>query len=648
MKARLTLILLFAAIVLTAWIFFFESKAPTTADIEQNAARGLKFEPDKLRSMALTLGAQTLEISREPKTPGGWLITKPYRDLPHPQLITTLLALGNGVEIMERLSPKDLAKSQLSEQTLGFDPPLAVRFQVDGSPGIGLQLGGFAPLEGIYARPEIGGQPGDVCVIRSNLRDLLDQPAQAFRDPRLFPFEIGKIQLLRIKRPLGEVEAQRADEHSFWQLSKPLLTRGHRGNIDLLLKGLAQFPLEVAPEARSAPVDEMKALRVELVTSEPRQQMVIWVEPVTDPAAKTTAAKIQGREGVFQVPAAVLKLLEIPANDLRDDILANIAEEQLTKFKLRAPGAEEVLLQRQGELWKFQRQGQWESANINRLQSVVKTLNRTKILAFADDSAANLVQFGLDTPLLEMEFHSVLAPGGKEVASLLKFGRGQDKFIYANIEGEPFVYQVDPEVLGVALPLAPKWRALDVLRFSMLALREITINPGQAPPMTLKLDPTRAQWQAFMTGQDMTARLDKSRAERLANVLSTFQANDWLTESGPALKALEAPVLRLELKVEVPKADGTFQPALSQLTFASTVAGQETPVYYGRLNQSHDVFVIKREVYEALTAGLLRKEAAPAKASVLTDAVAKPDAEKQPTSLELPEGLPPLVAPPVK
>lgn len=296
---------------------------------------------------------------------------------------------------------------------------------------------------------------------------------------------------------------------------------------------------------------------------------------------------------------------------MRDQRLAHIDPPSVTALRITSVSRGQIVLDKKGEAWMITRLGSQEPANAERIQQFFDSMNSATIREFSADAPTNLADFGLDHPLLTVEW----TQGGK--TSTLLFGQGEvevagspgvvSSATYGKYTDQPSIYRIAPLLLANIPPDSIKWRGLSVLNLSIFSVHRIIVAEGPKPPMTLNYEPQVAQWSAEIAGKDVTPQLVSPAANGLLNKLCNLQAIDWSSDRTAAYAALRQPTLTIQLVVTPPgHSEGAAKPIT--INFAPTTPNLDTAVYHGRVNEDPDTFLISRDLYHELTAAVVRQE----------------------------------------
>lgn len=617
MRRTSTLILLLLTIGLGLYIWLRERHELSTAETREALQQVLRFDPEEVTALRWTYRDEHLSAERRGDQ---WWLLDPYEDRANPELIHAILRMASELTIIETMGGGELrgSESGLGSRAIDLELDLA-----DGRT-LAVTVGQAGPYtESVYVRFDPFDDNREIIALADgNLRDPLRIPVGDWRDPVLLDFDPAAVIGLRLQTGSGEMVATRPpeDPDAMWQLERPLQTRGHRSRIDDLLSLLRNLDIRGvvgdynnhSPGQNGGELTDPE-LRVILTLAGGGDLDLILGAAETGPEGRIRA-RAGDRKVDFYLDDPILRLATLQPNDLRDDQLANVNPAVIQGVTIESPTEPPVRLARQGDSWWMITGDLMESANPDRIKSLIQGLNRQPIAEFSSDTAADLAPYGLDQPLRTItlttrpwsadEAPAAGAGTGAADTVRLRIGQAEDYRIYAHYEGEPFVYQVTAEVLNVMPPHRARWRSLQLLRFSLFHLENLRIQQGLQPPLELTYQADSYQWRAQFGGRDVSALLDRQRVDLLAATLATFQASDWITDRSEAYQALREPSLRLRLVIrgEAAATGEAGERSTAELVFASSAPDRPAAPYYGQLNNHPDVFLIPATLYQRLAA----------------------------------------------
>jgi hypothetical protein len=531
-------------------------------------------------------------------------------DLADPERVTALITALHDAEWIERVKRADMPGA--AWKMTGLDKPFAhVRLLGGGTVLAECWAGNGAAIEGaIYLDLPGRKDSHDTYVVRSDLLTVLKKPVEAWRDDKLLRVPAESVSRIVIDGGSGSIELARAKPRAPWNLIKPFQTRGHNERINELLAALLTLKITSTasePMKKPLPAD---ALKVTLTTPAFSSPVTITLLKSTMAKPGTTEAMVSHRANTFTVASDRLDSLWLPFNDLRDDHLARVDPDSVDAIVVRGAGTGDVSLRKEGDHWLLNRHGDWGPANGERVASVFTALNEHRVKEFVADSAATLEPYGLHQPFLTVSWNDIGDSRATATASkatetfeatpiigtntTLLFGLDPQGNVFTKYEDEPFIYRVGASVLNALPRDGARWKALNPVRFTQFALKNITLSVGTNPPVSLDYDPITADWKGTRAGQDLTPYLDRVKADRMAGKLSNLVVEDWVQDRSAAAKALATPAITVQITLLSEAGNVKSPTKLITINFAPTIPGSDSPLFYGRVNNEPDMFTITR------------------------------------------------------
>ncbi len=597
MKLSTTLLLLLFVGALGVFVTQYETTQPTTKERVEALKKPFAF--NVTGADTLLLSGQNLEL-RVTKQNRVWRVVSPYEDRAHPELVNAVLKALGDMEWLETMKRDDWKGADWKRTGLN-DASLELTALAGRKELARCKIGGPGSIEGSVYISTLSAKSGQLIhLAKSELGGLPKKTAQDWRDNKLLRVTAANVQRYSLSAGNGILEFTRAQDQP-WQLTKPLQTRANDKFVNAVLATLLNLDAKpstqpvVPPTAASSAAPVMK---VTIQTAGAETPLDLIFQPASALDADPLAS-VSDRPGQFVVPAKVSSLWQLQPNHLRDTKLIHVDENAVTGLRIRSIALPEVVMNREGEIWMLTRRGQTELAHAERIHRLFEGLNAAVIREFTADAPATLEPYGLDQPFLEIEW----TESGKP--RVLQFGQSTEKAVFAKNKDEPFVYQVSPLMLGAIPPDSLKWRGPGVLNLSTFAIKRIIISEGATAPMTLHYDASFAKWLGEIAGKEVSDQIDRHKADALLEKLANLQAEDWSSDGSSAYQALANPTLTVQILLQDPtNPDAEMKPL--NIAFAPTIQGKETAVYYGRVNQDADTFLISRDLYKLLTTTVLK------------------------------------------
>jgi hypothetical protein len=665
----LTTGILFAVSVILGIAIWWTDREPAEGDAGADATAGAgkvlaRVETDLLSRVVVKgpAGEAVLE-----KRDGYWHFTQPVEDRADPEAMGALLDLLSHLTVLDRIPIDEVGSSEeLGAEALGLTGGQVVRVEMTEAPEGGearthaILLGKPTPLaNSIYARiPDSEDRP-DVYVVNGTPGKYLEDPVAALRDRHLFLAPADQIVQINVRTPKGEIEMKRkiVPPVADWTLTKPLQTLADAAGIESLIAGLAGLRVESVlstggkPEPVPNPVPD-GSVAIDVWRYGVETPLKLYLKPAAGEAPAAAAegagkplplieARVSDRSAVFQVRSDLLETLPATPNGFRNPHLASIPPTAVFGIAIESRGNPPVVLKTartpDGVRWFSERNGAEEPANTAQIAALIKSINEERVLDFVSDTPDRLAEFNLSPPAVQVAIShyerlpdtapdGAAAGGGGQLGIVKRVlqlgyteGAGAELHkLYANFAGEPFIQEISPAFREKVLTHPLKWKDLKLITFNPISLRSIerVIGGDEASATKLTYDYRRDAWSVSEGGVDVSEQINKDAARKLRDVMGSLSANRWLIPSPQAFQAIEMPAAEFRVTLErVDRASGKAGDVVYTVRFARSAAhsvdGGDLS-YYGRLDDSPDLFEIGRDTFRDLIAPLLlRRVGAP-------------------------------------
>lgn len=642
MKLRTTLFLLLLTAGLAAFILLHERRQPPRdlagyflfdleGDVLRDEAVALELSKDEIGGIDLKSSAGNIAFRRGDD--GTWEMARGLKDRASRDAIQTLLDFVSKARILDTLDREEVSSGKVKDSALGIDDSNAVEITYR-KPGGGrlysLRAGRTAPLgKAMYVRFNDLDSREDIYIVSPDLREFLTQPPDQFRDRALTKYPAERIRRISVKRGEGEIELTRASTHEAdgtpWLVSRPLPDAMCDQEVvaEFLSILTGAKILEFTPAAGASQPAGEKLAEVTLWPdgAYDRKGLTLTFYPDPDPAAKTAICRDRERKAEFKVDREMVDLISLAdsPNAFRYRKLGNIEPAKVATVEVELTQGDSVALYRVGDRWAVSRKGtqEFQAASGDAVEKLIRNINDAEILEFANDSLTDKAKYGLEQPAIQLTFatgkHASLrnlSMPTTETSRILRLGILPNGKVFANFAGEPFVYQVGPEVAGMVPRQMIRWRTLQLPGFDRLSLRMLRQTVAGAPPVELTAAPQSFSWTATRAGQNVSELLQTSAAEAVAARLGSLQVRSWQGVSDASLQALaKAPIV---IEAECDAEAGTPAPVQTysiKLELAPMGEDPRAPLYYGRHSSVPGVFLIDSASVRDLTQPLLQDPA---------------------------------------
>jgi len=319
-------------------------------------------------------------------------------------------------------------------------------------------------------------------------------------------------------------------------------------------------------------------------------------------------ATVSDRPGtVFELPIkpepGLVSIADLPlaVNELRDPTLAHLNLSALREIRIRSATGGDILLVRQPPRWRVAIDGKIHEANEQRLLELLQAVTTGRALGFETDAASDLSPWGLDRPILNLEFK-----GEGDQTIQLNFGMDLRGNLFVHRPGTTSVTRVDPAMLSSFAIQLHEWRHERVWNINRVYLKGLERSFNGGEPMELRYDFYDYSWQARQTGSAPARQVDPNRANYLLGALEQLRTQRWLAPGNPdAAVALATPALVIALTENVESDEGTFQGVQRQELRIAPVPGTSPPnQYFGQISGEAQPFLLDRQTVEKLAMSL--------------------------------------------
>jgi hypothetical protein len=632
LKTTLTLVLL-AVAGGASWLVYHyrQPSAPPSATL---TVLERELTPAKLAKIEVRRGDRTVELRRggagDWSLPGNW----PTRQPEVKELVSLLTGLRSRFAPLPLGEPATLAD-------YGLETPAATVIVLAGGKDYRLHFGEEPGDNNRFSRPTYLRLNDEKEVIRlaPGLVSILDRPADYYQQRRLFPGTITKqadsgdrvervaARALTAEGPDGKYSLRRDGDD--WSLRAPVVDRADPDKVKTILAAVPdvwaeQFSAKTKKDLAACGLDKprqtltVKTEKGEELTLQIGQRSQMKVRTVTKPAPPSPRgfpqslepsretvheeylfAKLKDNDQIFEIRADKLKDLFVAPNTLRDDRLARFRTEDARKVEI-SHGGDTIVLAKDKERWKLQK----PAAGDAEATKVTELLDKLSLLSARDQDIidkADPKKYGFDAPsaVVQVTVEESQGEGDKKTTKAKAFtftlGKTADDKqlkpkLYVRVDQWERVNAVEDGLGKLAGRPALAYRGRRVLDFPSGDLAKVEVQRGQDKYV---LERAKGDWK--LTAPEPAAA-DASKASSLASDLSLLEAAEFVNDA-PKPDDLE-------------KVYGLAKPALTAtLTFTKSdqkprklLVGKPRgdKEYFAKLDGAPGVFVIKKDVHDAL------------------------------------------------
>jgi hypothetical protein len=305
---------------------------------------------------------------------------------------------------------------------------------------------------------------------------------------KLFDVKAAEINKVVLKYPDREIEVQRSD--GVWKMVKPIKVDADKAAIGTLTNEIANAGITRTVDehpAGLAPFGLDKPAATVFISTKDKSFPGVEVGK-TAPIGYSVYIKTTDKPDVMLTSGAFGPGIKRTVSDLRDHTLMSFNADAVNKVVLRQGDSLPVELQKEQGKWEIVKPAKYK-ADSDRVRTMLSSLASARIDDFTSDAPANLAEYGLSKPELEV---SVFTGPGQAGQSLLFGKKESSKEDYYVRRGEkPNVYTVHNYVFVDADKGLNDLRDRTVLAFDPDEVEQVRFtNAGKA----FALDQKNGKW----------------------------------------------------------------------------------------------------------------------------------------------------------
>jgi hypothetical protein len=582
MNLRTTVALLIIALGLGLFIWILDRRSPTTR--ENRTGYVVDLDRNEVTNLQITNESANTILN---KTAAGWQIIAPVNDRADAQVVDSLLDSIQFLrrdDIIPNLGKGDKKQKRLKDFGLQ-KPHLKLAWQTKHRHSV-IEFGADTAVEGTcYVRIE----GSDVVFVTGNeLKNLISERSNAFRDHQITPFLTTQIDRAIVHQTAGDIELVR--QPNGWQIVRPIKARADDDIVNAALEKINATPILDFVEGEKIPntETEISSRSISLFSGDEKVE-IFCGSPVPSQPGKIYL-RVPSRPSLLVVTDSFAQTINVKPNQLRDRRIARLNSDIIDRIRIDQPGVPSVLLARHENGWDMVSQ-QNAPANAEVVNRLIATLNGTDLQEFVSDTAADLSRYGLDAPVLRIGFSSYASDNtaesgaGEEPIATFAIGKLDKNAYYARIEEEPYVFSVSEQTVN-SLPTHDfDFWALDVLNLQRSDLISIEIENDAGKVELVRDD--RGKW---FTKEKAEAQ-NEPAVQTFLNAVSHIRAVAWVGSSQPAY-GLDHPTETIRMRTKT----GQFELQIG----GSNERGDRYAMFSNR------VFLIGANDYQQLSARLAK------------------------------------------
>ncbi|MES2475150.1 MAG: DUF4340 domain-containing protein [Verrucomicrobiota bacterium] len=580
------------------------------------------FTPEQVKSMRISQNGTTATFALGPD---GWHSTSPWQDRMDPRAAVDIVnfTLGLRVEDIAEVGKVDAQKAGLRDSGVNIrledgGQKVLAKYKLGRlTPWLATVKDVEEPVRTVFVQPRDEDHKDYIYACTGDITSHFKDNLKFLRDHHPFYFNPLALQKIRIRTAEGELTLAREAPTSPWRIIMPQELATDIVAVKSLIEGLYELNATKLTDRAAVTVPAVgspaTSHQIAITAFGQDTETVLEMMPQT-PESTEVMATVSNRPGtVFTLPSkpdeAKLSLAELPLTiiELRDPTLTHLNRTTLRGIRIQPASGSEILISRAPKKpWNVTINGKVQDVNEGLLFNLLQTVTTGKATAFVTDAATDFTPWGLDKPLLTLSFQ-----GNTEAEVLeLRFGTDGKGGYFVNRTGTPTVMGVDAGLVSAIPVKAFEWRPSrlwSIDRVNLLALRR---QAGNEPPLTLLYDFDTDTWTADCKAENVTSRLDPTRAGYLLGILEGLQVTRWLSPIDEAAqKALLTPSLQfLVIENQTDDMGDTIGRITRSVILAPATSGENPLFYYGRLSSDEQPFMLDRDTYTKLATRVIETQ----------------------------------------
>lgn len=451
MNSKATWILLLAAGVLFAFIFFVERPFREARQMQANTV--LLPGLNSTNVVALHIRPAGRHEIHVEKINGEWRLVKPIDYLANREFVDALLNHLSELQWHTHISADELKdRSDVQEEFGMNDPQFALKIRTTDSE-YNLLVGTKSVVGNEVFVQFVGGS--GLYLVDTTWMNFLPRRYEDWKDPSVLPVSILEADAIEVKAGTRGFKLDLNITNRNWRLARPIEARANSEKIVSLMTNLTEARI-------AAYVSEENNLDIEVFglpasSSTPPQLELAFFKGTNLIAGLQLGnsltnspdhvfAKHLERDNVFVVPKEPFDAWTAPHAEFRDRRLIRIATNKLEQFEIA--GSETFTIKRQsGDKW-IVTDGESYTADNEAISDLMFVLSNVEVV-FENDVVTDFGSFGLTNPIVTYTISGYMTNAflGREelVQERLRFGTNETGRVFVRRNNESKVYSMHPE-----------------------------------------------------------------------------------------------------------------------------------------------------------------------------------------------------------
>ena len=298
-----TVVILVLAVLLGAYVYFYEMKHGKSRDDEETSKPAFTFKPEDVKSVTVTNRGQAVVIEKS----ATWVITRPVSTAADQATVDSLVSAVSGATIDRTLALTDTLKraSGLAQ------PDVRIEIRLNNGSTHNIDLGHKDPTDAsVYA---IVDGAGSVALLSSSVLTSAAKSLNDLRSREMAGLPETDLTSVEIRNSGLRVVAEKSGDGK-WLLKEPVSEKDHEANTVKLLSALTAQATEVI----DAPDEKVKQLAAKSGAEVIFKSKDNKVAHLTVSAAdgESVYVTVQGRKEMYKAAKSLLDNLNFKLSDV--------------------------------------------------------------------------------------------------------------------------------------------------------------------------------------------------------------------------------------------------------------------------------------------------------------------------------------------
>jgi hypothetical protein len=361
---------------------------------------------------------------------------------------------------------------------------------------------------------------------------------------KVFTVEADKIDEVSIKSASGERTALKKTGAE-WQIVAPINAIPDSAEISSVTSSLATLEMQRVIDENASDLKEYGLVepRIEVSFKADGKPQTLHIGEKTPPGSDLYA-KLADQKKVFLIPSHLESSFNKSTFDLRDKAALKLDRDKVDALEIATADHQVRFAKTEGE-WRMTSPAAARTDHTS-VESLIGRLGTAQMKSIAAAEAADLKEYGLDTPAATVRIGS-----GSSQAALLVGKAAEEGNVYAKDQSRPAVFTLESSLLDELKKDAPEFRQKDLFDARSYNTTRVEIARGAqtvAFEKTKVKDKDGKEEDTWRQVSPAAKDADTSKVESLVAAITATRADSFVTDR--AKTGLDKPELAVTLKFD--------------------------------------------------------------------------------------------------